>query len=868
MRPTISNRHRRCSAAAAAVCALAVVPCMQGLNARSAAAERPVADGRSDRAPGPVAPAGDAAAQDHRAAGTCTPQWVPTFGHGPGIDVDINAFAVFDDGSGARLFAAGDSWLGVVVWDGASWSSIGSGILDPVHALAVFDDGTGPALYVGGEFKSAAGESWPYLVKWDGSTWSPVGGGTDGPVHALTVFDDFMGGGPRLYAGGIFHTAGGVPAAYLARWDGTSWSPVGGGADGPVFALKAFMDPFFGPGLVVGGAFQQAGGVLANAIARWNGTAWSAFHTGMNMAVRVLEVFDDGAGHGPALYAGGEFTTASGSVAATHIARWGGHGGLNQWFPMGNPMSGWGMNNVVRALAVYDDGTGPALYAGGRFTIAGGVAVSRVARWSGTHFSGTWSSVGGGVGDGSQQRVGALVPFSGPDGTVLYAGGYFTVAGGHPAQNVATWDGSAWDGLGSGLDSTVLALTVFDDGAGGGPALCAGGSFLGADGVLLNRIGRWDGAAWSPLGSGMNLSVFALVAVSENEPGGPALVAGGSFTNAGGVPANRIARWDGSAWSALGSGMTGAVLALAMFDDGSGAGPQLYAAGSFANAGGVPANRIARWDGSAWSPVGGGITSAAAFVYALTVHDDGSGGGPALYAGGWFTSAAGSPANFVAKWDGVQWSPLGSGVNSAVSAMHSAGGALYVAGSFTTAGGAPALRVARWEDGQWFPVGGGMPEGFQTVQALARFNDGTGDGPALYAGGTFTMTGDGPASRIARWDGSTWSSLGDGVDDDVFALTVFDDGLEDAPSLFVGGAFTGEYAGDSFLAKWSGCALPVIECLADLDGSGTVDFNDLLVLLGAWGPCKAPCPQDLDGSGVVDFNDLLELLGAWGSCEE
>ena len=38
---------------------------------------------------------------------------------------------------------------------------------------------------------------------------------------------------------------------------------------------------------------------------------------------------------------------------------------------------------------------------------------------------------------------------------------------------------------------------------------------------------------------------------------GTNLYAGGYFTTAGGVPANYIAKWDGSAWSALGSGMNG-----------------------------------------------------------------------------------------------------------------------------------------------------------------------------------------------------------------------------------------------------------------------------------------------------------------------
>ena len=61
--------------------------------------------------------------------------------------------------------------------------------------------------------------------------------------------------------------------------------------------------------------------------------------------------------------------------------------------------------------------------------------------------------------------------------------------------------------------------------------------------------------------------------------------------------------------------------------------------------------------------------------------------------------------------------------------------------------------------------------------------------------------------------------------------------------------------------------LPALKspCSGDFDGSGSVDFSDLLVLLSAWGPCAA-CAEDLDGSGNVDFSDLLALLTVWGDC--
>src|SRR5258705_9779581 len=65
---------------------------------------------------------------------------------------------------------------------------------------------------------------------------------------------------------------------------------------------------------------------------------------------------------------------------------------------------------------------------------------------------------------------------------------------------------------------------------------------------------------------------------------------GGAFTNAGGAAANYIAKWDGSSWSALGSGMDYQVDALAV----SGRGSDLYAGGWFTTAGGKGAGSMAR----------------------------------------------------------------------------------------------------------------------------------------------------------------------------------------------------------------------------------------------------------------------------------
>jgi hypothetical protein len=186
----------------------------------------------------------------------------------------------------------------------------------------------------------------------------------------------------------------------------------------------------------------------------------------------------------------------------------------------------------------------------------------------------------------------------GPDGS-LYAGGWFSTAGGVPASRIARWDGSQWQPLGGGLGGGVAALAIGPDGS-----LYAGGQFAMAGGVVTSGVARWDGAAWHPLGGGVAGEVLSLAVGPRNM-----LYAGGAFTTAGGVVANYIARWDGSQWHPLGSGMQGNygppyVLAMAPGPDGS-----LYVGGKFITAGGKPSSYIAQWTGAAaqtpvaWFPI-------------------------------------------------------------------------------------------------------------------------------------------------------------------------------------------------------------------------------------------------------------------------
>ena len=105
-------------------------------------------------------------------------------------------------------------------------------------------------------------------------------------------------------------------------------------------------------------------------------------------------------------------------------------------------------------------------------------------------------------------------------------------------------------------------------------------------------------ASWTSLNPGVQGASNAVKATAMDSQG--ALYMGGYFTVVGTTAASHIAKWSGSAWSALGSGVDGDVYALAFL------GNDLYVGGSFSHAGGVVAANIAKWDGKAWSAVGTG----------------------------------------------------------------------------------------------------------------------------------------------------------------------------------------------------------------------------------------------------------------------
>ena len=268
-----------------------------------------------------------------------------------------------------------------------------------------------------------------------------------------------------------------------------------------------------------------------------------------------------------------------------------------------------------------------------------------------------------------------------------------------------------WEIISAG--ESVEALTATTTGN-----IYVGGEFSTIGGVSASKIAKWDGSSWSALGSGIGTEGVYDIAIDASGN----VYAGGLFSTAGGNSANNIAMWDGTSWSALGSGVNEMVWNIAI--NGSG---DLYAGGQFTTAGGILVNGIAKWNGSSWSALGTGVDMSVVFGIAIDNADN-------VIAGGFFTSAGGVSANNIAKWNGLSWSALGSGTNSAVTdIIIDNAGNIYASGDFTTAGGSSANHIAKWNGSSWSALGDGTDD---DIAALAYDNI-----SRLYVGGYFSTAG-------------------------------------------------------------------------------------------------------------------------------
>ncbi len=212
----------------------------------------------------------------------------------------------------------------------------------------------------------------------------------------------------------------------------------------------------------------------------------------------------------------------------------------------------------------------------------------------------------------------------------------------------------------------------------------------------------------------------------------------GGLTRVGSQAANGLVSWDGERWTVLPAPPPGWVGAVCVHEG------LIHLGGRFSLGQPAAAYMVVRLTPTGWEPVGDSRphnTSDGVRVLRSYRGD--------LYVGGDFTSFAGRTSPCIARWNGTAWSPLGFGVDANVRDMAEFGGELFVAGEFGYVDGRPQRGLARWDGAAWVPILEG-PDG--PVSSLTPYQS------TLLVSGSFRRVGSRVMPGLARWSEDGWLS--------------------------------------------------------------------------------------------------------------
>jgi hypothetical protein len=482
-------------------------------------------------------------------------------GLAPGLGRGVNSMTVH----AGRLIVGGNSLqqngdttnAPAMAWDGAAWTPLAGNITN-IRCVQVFG---GDLIACG--YPAAGGSN---VVRWDGNAWQPMGSG----VPLESVFRLVVTSQGLLAAGETDHRNSNPPtfSAGIYRWNGAQWDPLYAPTDPESLVTDSFTLAEYAGQLFWGGNITTAQGDSEGymGLIRSSGQTFAPIFDGPSYSVRGL------ASYGDSLVAWGDFL-AIGDIAARRIARVDTQG----WHSIGGGIGG--SSAYVSAATTYNG----ELFVTGSFSSLGPYFTStNFGAWNGS----AWRPISGGPFGGPSSPSGLIV--LGPD--LLAYGNFFsigTIGSTTSSPYLARYNGAAWSPFPLAPASPVLAAAIFNN-----QLIIAENSLAAHHGLA-----RWDGAAWQQLGAGLNGVANALTTYNGQ------LIAAGAFTTAGGQSASRVARWDGAAWQPLGPGLNAAVTALAVYNN------ELYAAGAFTASGALTSlGGLARWNGSQWARVDTGVS--------------------------------------------------------------------------------------------------------------------------------------------------------------------------------------------------------------------------------------------------------------------
>ncbi|MFN3244713.1 MAG: hypothetical protein ACE37K_24625 [Planctomycetota bacterium] len=565
---------------------------------------------------------GQGAAAVHRVARWNGSVWTVLGGDFDAEPLVVGTLANGDPVAGGRFTAcAGQPTARLARWNGSQWVGLGGGVAggpDPlVQSICIDANGD---LLAGGAFATAGSTPAQNLARWSSSGWSALGAGVAQPVASIAV----------MSGGDVFAAAPTLPA--VRRWDGSTWSDLPGLGPsnsfpaGPWIGALGITTGFQGEALMAVGDFdafgQQAGVALWEPLAGWT-ALYAPLATAATFTPSRLSLSIDprpGQNTPTAFALAGPFEAVSGEPCN-------GVAVVGSW--QADPMGG-GIDAPVQASTALPNGD---LLLGGSFYRVERNYSPGLVRGVG----GTWlpqSTANGPVLQGAPflPEVRAIEPAA--DGSVLIAGSF--VVG--PNGDVMRFDGATWSGFGNtpflGGASCVVELedgTVYAGGNGlfrHGPTgwtllstqqsglsgqfatlaelpggdLVAGGALQSIPGGGQPGVMRWNGQAWLPLGAGLTSAVAGTGHVVSDcvvRRDGVLFVCGTTTAQP------FVASFDGSSWQSLPAPTAGVLHTIAVLPDGD-----LVVGGEFDAIGGVAARSLARFDGTGWSQLAGGVGAA------------------------------------------------------------------------------------------------------------------------------------------------------------------------------------------------------------------------------------------------------------------
>lgn len=293
-------------------------------------------------------------------------------------------------------------------------------------------------------------------------------------------------------------------------------------------------------------------------------------------------------------------------------------------------------------------------------------------------------------------------------------------------------------------------------------------AFTEIGGISAKKIARYNGTSWSAMGCGLEVGgIYDMIEFKGN------LYVTGNFEEIGCIDANNIARWDGDNWHTVEGGLTGGSdpfgHALSIYKD------ELYVGGEFTKAGDVAVSNIAKWDGVSWSAVG--IIEKGS-VRELQVYKQ------KLYAGGFFTVVNGTNIRYIAAYNGNSWASLGSLEDlelkntGIVAQMEVFDDLLFIAGGFT-ANNTDISELITWNGSAFNDFGRAF-----TLFLGNEINELKAINGILYIGGDFKNVVGSQANNILQWDGARWGIMGEGISGQVNSIELFNG------KIYIGGDFT------------------------------------------------------------------------------